>query len=326
MNKNPLVSVYIPVYNAQDYIDECLLSILNQSYSSIDIYAYLDVKSSDRSGKILEDYTKKYNNVYIKEKHGQADAIDEFVRVADGEIMVMVDNDDYLEKDLVKKIVDCFNKDDIDGVIYLYKYVDEKGNLIPWKLPVLEDKVVDIKEVISDFLTTVNVEGFRWNKAYRKGVYKDFNFVDVYPVDMPSEFNLFQRCKKMAYLNYYGYNYRQREDSWVATFDLDSKIDFLRVYKDIATRSMDMGLVNEGQYFLVWRYVFQMYEILKEKKKINDKEWKELMKVGSWNTYLNISLSNALSILNTKECRDSKLKMAIKAFVVYFNTKVKVNG
>lgn len=321
MNK-PLVSFYIPVYNAQDYIDECLQSILNQSYTNIEIYAFLDVKSSDSSKEILQEYVKKYNNIYIKDKYGQADAIDDFTSIANGDYLMMVDNDDYIEKDLVKKVVDCFENNDIDGVIYAYRFVDKDGKLMPWAPSKLENKIVDKKEVLADFLTTPNIEGFRWNKAYKKGIYKDFKFDPTYPVDLPSEFNLLRKCNKIAYLDYCGYNYRQRPDSWVNTFNLKEELEMFDVYTSIRNKAKEEGLLKEGNYYLIHCYVDKMFGYIKGRKTIAKQDWETMLNANNWNSYLNISLNKALHILSWKALRDSKLETFIKTLIVYYYTKI----
>ena len=93
--KKPLISVIVPVYNVEKYLYTCLDSILNQTYSNIEIICVND-GSTDKSRKILEEYRKKDSRIRIvdKENGGLSSARNAGMRVAKGEFYSFIDSDD----------------------------------------------------------------------------------------------------------------------------------------------------------------------------------------------------------------------------------------
>lgn len=89
--KNPLIGIIIPVYNTEDYLEECLNSVLNQTLERIEIIC-IDDNSSDNSPKILEKYGKKDNRVkilYNKKNTGQGVARNKALNEANGEYIYL---------------------------------------------------------------------------------------------------------------------------------------------------------------------------------------------------------------------------------------------
>src|SRR5699024_4231172 len=94
---NPLVSVIIPVYNVENYLEECLNTVLNQSYKNIETIAIND-GSTDDSAKILEIYKKKYNIKLIHQTNqGQSVARNRGINIAQGKYIYFLDADDFIE-------------------------------------------------------------------------------------------------------------------------------------------------------------------------------------------------------------------------------------
>ena len=98
-------SIIIPVYNVEDYIENCLKSIVNQSYKDYEALLICD-KSSDNSEKIVDKYVKKYKTFkkIYEEKTGLAKAKNIGIQHAKGDYIMFLDSDDYIEKDLLETI------------------------------------------------------------------------------------------------------------------------------------------------------------------------------------------------------------------------------
>lgn len=113
MNK---VSVIIPVYNAGQYLNKCLDSILNQTYKNIELIVIND-GSIDNSLDILNQYSKKYKNIRIinKENAGVSEARNDGIKNSNGEYLMFVDADDWIDIDMIEKMMDFvhINKADI---------------------------------------------------------------------------------------------------------------------------------------------------------------------------------------------------------------------
>lgn len=93
-------SIIVPVYNVERYLSRCIESLINQTYSNIEILL-IDDGSSDQSPEICDEYSKKYGNivVYHKKNGGLSDARNYGLERASGEYILFVDSDDYINKD-----------------------------------------------------------------------------------------------------------------------------------------------------------------------------------------------------------------------------------
>ena len=113
------VSVIVPVYNVEDYIEECLESLVNQTLEDIEIIVVND-GSPDNSQKIIDKYVEKYPNKiksFIKENGGQGSARNLGIENSNGEYLSFVDSDDWLDKCALEKMYYIAKNNDSDIVI-----------------------------------------------------------------------------------------------------------------------------------------------------------------------------------------------------------------
>jgi glycosyltransferase involved in cell wall biosynthesis len=118
----PLVSIITPSYNQADFIEETILSVLNQSYLNIE-YIIIDGASTDKSVEIIKKYAEKIAYWISEPDKGQADAINKGFRVASGEFICWINSDDILYKDFVKRRIDEFTRN--PEVDFIYGDVDQ---------------------------------------------------------------------------------------------------------------------------------------------------------------------------------------------------------
>ena len=123
------ISVIIPVFNSEKYLEKCLDSILNQTITDIEIIL-IDDGSTDNSLQIIKQYAKKYNNITYKSKknEGQAIARNLGIEMATGEFICFIDSDDYIENTMLEKLYTLSQKDNSDIVIcdYIEEYKNKK--------------------------------------------------------------------------------------------------------------------------------------------------------------------------------------------------------
>ena len=108
-NDNPAVSVIIPVFNVEDYLDRCLESVANQSFSDMEIIL-VDDKSTDSSGLICDKWAAKDSRMRVIRNEcnsGAAQCRNTGLDAASGEYVVFVDSDDYITPNMVEK---CYNR------------------------------------------------------------------------------------------------------------------------------------------------------------------------------------------------------------------------
>lgn len=125
----PLVSVIIPVYNVENYLKECLDSVLNQTYKNIEVIVIND-GSTDKSLHILEDYSSKFNNIKIidQENSGQSVARNKGLENAKGKYIYFLDSDDYILPDTLKKLIKKLEMNNLDIIRFAARPFSENIN------------------------------------------------------------------------------------------------------------------------------------------------------------------------------------------------------
>ena len=146
MNKNPLISVIVPVYNAEKYIDRCIESILTQTYPYYEIILVND-GSSDYSLFLLKQYERDYKNikVFTQKNQGPGMARNLGIKKSKGEYITFVDSDDYIEDDYLKNLISEIG--DCDISLCGYKRLDQNLNPIDQKVPC--GKPIDLFKFVS---------------------------------------------------------------------------------------------------------------------------------------------------------------------------------
>lgn len=126
--KSPLVSVIIPVYNAQATIDKCVASILNQTYQNYEVILIND-GSTDGSLALLRQYEQAYEFIHVwnKENTGASDTRNQGIAVARGTYLVFIDSDDYIDNDYIETLVSNIEREELDMVISGIRKVDANG-------------------------------------------------------------------------------------------------------------------------------------------------------------------------------------------------------
>ena len=112
------VSVIIPVYNGERFIEQCLNSVLNQTYENLEIICIND-GSTDQSLKKLKEYAAKDDRVVVlsQENKGMSGARNSGMDIATGQYIAFVDCDDYIDVTMIEKLVDIANRTDAEIVI-----------------------------------------------------------------------------------------------------------------------------------------------------------------------------------------------------------------
>jgi glycosyltransferase involved in cell wall biosynthesis len=124
-----MVSIVIPVYNAENSLRKCLDSLIGQTFTDYEIILIND-GSKDKSQEIIDEYAEKYPTKirsYTQVNCGVAVTRNRGIGYAEGEYLLFIDNDDYVKKDYIEKYVNEIRSKNVDVVIGGYKRVDLKG-------------------------------------------------------------------------------------------------------------------------------------------------------------------------------------------------------
>lgn len=236
-------SVLIPVYNTEKYLEECLQSVLNQTYQDFEIIL-VDDGSTDNSGAICDKFQKDYPNkikVIHKENQGLISARRVGIADAKGDYCIFVDSDDYILKKLLSELNHILIKDKaIDLLIYSFNYV-QNGKIIKQYRHIAEDGTVwddsNRKEVIEKLLYSNDITPM-WIKAVKTSLLKSdlTDYSRFYKKNMAEDYLqslfLITYAKKIVYyyLPLYCYNYNDTSISRDYSAESIAKQNKLHVY------------------------------------------------------------------------------------------------
>ena len=170
----PTVSIIVPVYNARDYLERCVDSILNQEYTDLELLLVND-GSTDGSGELCENYRKTDPRVHVihKENTGVSDSRNLAIRRARGKYLQFADSDDWMAPEAAKLLVRKAEETGCDMVIAdFYRVI---GDRVSHKGDIEEDKVMTKEEFASHMMERPSdfYYGALWNKLYRRNIVEE---------------------------------------------------------------------------------------------------------------------------------------------------------
>lgn len=230
----PLVSVIVPVYNAEKYIEKCLDSIVNQTFKDFEI-VIIDDGSIDCSGIIADTFAEKYNNVKVfhKENQGLISARIDGLKYVQGKYIAFVDADDWIDADFLEILADSILQHDADIVVS--DCIQEFNGAPVKKSNQFKAGVYESQKLVSEvYPKMLHYEGFfkfgilpyMCNKLYKKeillGCYKNINTSIYDGEDVAVVYPYLLKCKKMVVLEDAKYHYRIHNSS----MSINKKADY----------------------------------------------------------------------------------------------------
>jgi len=148
---NPLVSIILPVYKVENYLNKCLDCLINQTYNNIQIIL-VDDGSPDNCPKICDEYASKDKRIVVihQKNQGAPCARNSGLKEAEGEYIMFCDSDDYYEHDMVDNMVKTIIEQNVDAVRCKAKVYDKDGNYIVESFRGFEDKKLTKDEIIKN--------------------------------------------------------------------------------------------------------------------------------------------------------------------------------
>lgn len=212
-----LVSIIVPVYNVNDYLRECLQSIVSQTYKNIEIIL-IDDGSTDGSGSICDEFAQKDSRIKVIHKinEGVSTARNLGIQLSTGKFVLFVDSDDWIEENYVSELLGEYNKVDYDLVICNYNKIysqDKQTRPI-----VLRTEINNFTGDFSkDFYFLRSLLSYPWIKLYQRDIIiknqicfpKDFTDAE----DQVFNYTYFNHVRKYKYIEKFLYNYRYRVGS-----------------------------------------------------------------------------------------------------------------
>lgn len=232
MENNPLVSILVPVYNVQEYLTDCLDSILSQTYNNLQI-VLIDDGSKDNSLKICIDYALRDSRieVYHQENQGVASTRNNLLEKVKGDYVLFVDADDWIELDMVEYLLDLAIEHKAD--IVMCGLIKDNDNPTLGEIKILE---LNRTSSIRDFLRHQYFNGSLANKLIRASLVKGVNFKPYvsYGEDALFCWSILQSVTNVVVTNNMLYHYRMNDDSISHQLFGSKKLTGNYVWKEIS--------------------------------------------------------------------------------------------
>ena len=222
-----LISIIVPVYKVENYLEYCLDSLCRQSMPEIEIIL-IDDASPDRCGEICDAYAardERFRVVHRPENKGLSAARNLGIGLASCNYIMFVDSDDWVHDDYCRDAYHCAMQNHADLVMFNFNYVENSKELPP------ADKTVSKgfkthKEAI-DLLFT-NVKNYAWNKLYRKELFNGVLYPEgYYYEDLATTYKTIYNASSIYYLDKTLYYYRLRSGS--ITMDYTKSRDWFKM-------------------------------------------------------------------------------------------------
>lgn len=225
---NNKISVIVPVYNVEQYLNKCVDSILSQTYSNLEIILVND-GSTDLSGKICDEYQKKDKRIKTIHKinGGLSSARNAALDVITGDYISFIDSDDWIDKEMYEYMLDIAIKDDSDLVQCGYRTILKEQTLKTFNN---EYTFLDNKEkILKTFFRTPIINEIVCTKLFRRELFNNIRMVEGKNYEdymvMPE---ILTNVKKCTVINRVFYNYYIREKSITNSKFNDKKMN--RIY------------------------------------------------------------------------------------------------
>lgn len=301
------LSVVVPVFNTEKYLRECIDSILNQTFTDMEIIL-VDNKSTDDSGKICDEYGRKDRRIRVihREEHGWVgDGRNDGIEAASGEWITFVDADDWIEQDCYEILFKELGNRDVDIFCEGGRFEDypTKKNI---KVLGMGDFDYSKKKELDFVRQYVIVPVMKrritlaspWDKLYKAEFLKrnHLKYADdiLYADDLYFNYLVFSKAERIAGCKYIGYHYRQRYDSIINGYksDCPNKIyHFLRRLQNSLQQNETNDIWSaafEGRTMSAFCYMLKHYlfheqnqnSYLKKKAEVDRWKKKEIYKIS----------------------------------------------
>lgn len=238
----PLISVIVPVYNIEKYLPRCLDSILNQSYTNVEI-VLVDDGSTDCTGKIADEYQSKYPQKVVclhLKNGGVLRARLTGITAASGEWIGFVDGDDEIEVDMYERLINNAYIYGADISHCGYQTIVNNGERIHYFYNTGRIVVQDRATGVNDLLDGSFVEPSLCNKIFKKTLFDSLQAEQIlkeqikFNEDLLMNYLLFKQAKRLVYEDFCPYHYMSRGTSVTRSqFNIQKALDPVKVRKFI---------------------------------------------------------------------------------------------
>lgn len=318
-----LFSIVVPIYNVEEYLEECIESILNQTYDDFELIL-VDDGSPDSCPQICDKFVGIDQRVTVihQKNAGLVTARKTGLSKCSGEYVINVDSDDFVDNRLLEKIkciVDEYDNPDV--IAFDYQNVDERGKKCDIVKNVPEEKLYigDCKKHIEkELLYSYNMKSFSntgnivfsiWSKVIKRELLEKYQYKVPNEIRNGEDVAVVIPCiiqaKSLYVLHYVGYYYRHRAASMVHTFNINE----MENYSVLLHHLLELHLPEFNKNIIGYGFRQIVTQLIKACRAFNKyKEFKE---------YANGSITNDLSqVIDNYDRSNLKLKGKIVSWLV----------
>ena len=336
MNKD-LISVIVPIYNVELYLEKCIDSILQQTYKKIEIILVND-GSLDNCAEICDRYKEIDDRIKVvhKKNGGLSDARNAGLDVATGTYVIFIDSDDYVEKDLIEESYNYMVNNNLDLVSFNYRKVDEDGKVMEESVLEIDDNIYDIDNIGIEEYIIKNIYTYKhgieaWHKIYRMSIIKEkdlkFTYNDlIFAEDLLFNLSYLVHVKRLGTMSKTYYNYLIRNTSIMGQPKKDLFIRYRNLFETLEdywqTYDSKIGEVIPLGYFiwLIGTIKIKLNEVTDTKLIID--EFKEISKTNFFKKVRNKFLNPKVTIKYIKLC-PHKIKHGILLYLTALLSLIK---
>ena len=219
------ISIIVPIYNVENFLDRCVQSLKCQTYENLEIYL-VDDGSPDNCPEMCDQYAKGDSRIRVihKKNGGLSDARNAALDVVTGDYVIFVDSDDYVEKELCQKLVASV-RDNCDIYNYRFRRFFNENNGDPF-LGSGEVKYYIGRETFDLYIKRTPFTHMVCDKMFKRELFDGLRFIKGrYAEDLALCYQLFGRAKGAAFIDETFYNYYTRENSIMGSGTLKLCLD-----------------------------------------------------------------------------------------------------
>lgn len=275
-----LISVIVPVYNAEKSVERCLKSIIKQSYKNLEIIIIND-GSTDKSLNICEKFYAKDSRIRIicQENGGVSKARNTGISSMSGEYVIMIDSDDYMTECTIEKLYNEILLTNADLALCDFENGSEENYSFTISEKILPEIINNRQALKRIYVNNHNALQYvaPWGKLYKKELFKDILYPDgkIFE-DIYVTHRILQRCKKIVVVPQKMFYYFEGKDSIMHKEFHIGKIDYLEAlkqriffFKECGYNDLVHIAYDEYLHSLIWEYS-RVRDILKNKKAMKD--------------------------------------------------------
>lgn len=276
---NPLISIIVPIYKVEDYLEKCIDSILSQSITKFELIL-IDDGSPDECGKICDSYASRDHRIKVvhKQNEGLSAARNSGLDIAEGDYVGFVDSDDWIHDKMYETLLNLLidNNADIAQCEFIRTF-DEEETIDNSQRNTIEtfNNIESLKNIYNKKAISTVVS---WNKLYKRELFDHIRFPKgKIHEDEFTTHKLLYKSKKLVYTNKVLYFYRQTPNSIMNSKFNKKRLDILDAMQerlDFAELTQNEMFVNETLQKYMFRLVSFYYkckiEIPEEKNIIKD--------------------------------------------------------